>query len=151
MARSDPKTTAPKVEELHAPDFAQMKRIYEHDIRPAADKSAKHRGELGNAYKAIERDCHGDKAGAKLAFKLKGMADETRDAFLRTQYGLMKALGIGISQDLVDKMSGEDAPTMPTVDKSGGMGADNLATIGQQREEDAAAFDNDQVETQPAA
>lgn len=147
MARAN---EAAKVEEVHAPDFAKMKRIYQHDIRPAAEKGAKHRGELGNAYKAIERDCHGDKAAAKLAFKLYEMADETRDAFLRTQYGLMKALGIGISQDLVDKMSGEDAPAMPTVD-SKGLGADKLATIGQQRKEDAKAFDNDQAEALPAA
>jgi hypothetical protein len=140
----------PKTTEVIAPDFAKMKRIYQNDIRPAAEKGAKHRGELGNAYKAIERDCHGDKAAAKLVFKLYEMTDETRDAYLRTAYGLMRALGIGISQDLVDKMNDEDAPAMPTVDGKG-LGADKLATIGKQREEDAKAFDNDAVETAPAA
>lgn len=148
MAREDKS----QLKDVIAPDFAQMKRIFMNDIRPSAEKSAKQRGELGQAYKSIERDCHGDKAGAKLAFKLYEMTDEARDAFLRTAYGLMKALGIGISQDLVDKMSGDDAPTMPTVDSSGGMGADNLVTLAdRQRKEDADVFDNDQTSSQPAA
>ena len=140
------------VREIVAPDFAKMKRIFLNDIKPAEEKNAASRGTIGQAYKSIEKDCHGNRAGAKLAFKLYAMTDEARDDFLRTQYGLMKALGIGISHDLVDKMSGEDAPTMPTVDNSGGMGADNLVTLAdRQRKEDAETFDNDQNATQPAA
>ena len=142
----------PQETEVIAPDFAKIKSIYLHDIRPAAEKSAHHRGDVGQAYKSIERDCNGDRAGAKLAFKLYEMTEEARDSFLRTQYGLMRELKIGISQDLVDKMSGDDAPTMPTVDSSGGMGADNLVTLAdRQRKEDEAAFDNDEAQTQPAA
>jgi hypothetical protein len=148
VARSDPKPA--KTTEVVAPDFAKMKRIFLNDLKPADEKSAKARGDLSAAWGAIEKDCHCNKSAAKLLFKLNGMSEETRDDFLRTLYGGMKALGIGISQDLVDKMSGEDAPTMPTVDAKG-LGADKLATIGKQREEDAAAFDNDAVETAPAA
>lgn len=117
-----------KVKEVVAPDFAKMKRIFLNDIKPAEEKNAKSRGELSAAWKAIEDECHCNKGAAKLLHRLRGMSDETRDDFLRTLYGGMKALEIGISQDLVDKMNDEDAPTMPTVDRSGGMGAENLAT-----------------------
>lgn len=125
MARGD----GEKVKEVVAPDFQKMKRIFLHDLKPADEKSAKVRGEQSQAWKVIEKDCHCNKAGAKFVFKLMNLSDEARDDLLRTVYGGLKALGIGISQDLVDKMNGEDAPTMPTVDKSGGMGAENLATV----------------------
>jgi hypothetical protein len=118
-----------KVKEVGAPDFQKMKRIFLHDLKPADEKSAKVRGEQSQAWKTVEKDCHCNKAGAKFVFKLMNLSDEARDDLLRTVYGGLKALGIGISQDLVDKMSGDDAPTMPTVDKSGGMGAENLATV----------------------
>jgi hypothetical protein len=141
-----------KVEQVVAPDFAKMKRIFLHDLKPADEKSAKVRGEQSQAWKTIEKDCHCNKAGAKFAFKLLNMSDEARDDVLRTVYGALKALNIGISQDLVDKMQDQDAPTMPTVDKSGGMGADNLVTLDTKRADpDAAAFDNDKRATAPAA
>ncbi|WP_028970136.1 hypothetical protein [Sphingomonas sp. URHD0057] len=126
MARSDPKTA--QVTEVIAPDFAKMKRIFLNDLKPADEKSAKIRGDLSAAWAMIEKDCHLNKRAAKLLFKLNGESEETRDDFLRTLYGGMKALGIGISQDLVDKMSGDDAPAMPTVDKHG-LGQENLATL----------------------
>lgn len=116
------------VEQIHAPDFAKMKRIFFNDIKPAEEKSAKERGTLSQAWKLIEDECHCNKAGAKLLHKLHGMSEETRDDFLRTLYGGMKALDIGISQDLVDKMNDEDAPEMPVV-PSTGMGAESLATV----------------------
>lgn len=126
MARADPK--AAQVTEVIAPDFAKMKRIFLNDLKPADEKSAKIRGDLSAAWAMIEKDCHLNKRAAKLLFKLNGESEETRDDFLRTLYGGMKALGIGISQDLVDKMNDEDAPTMPTVD-SKGLGTETLATV----------------------
>lgn len=132
-----------KTEQVHAPDFAKMKRIFLTDLKPADEKSAKARGDLSAAWGVIEKDCHCNKRAAKLLFKLNGESEETRDDFLRTLYGGMKALGIGISQDLVDKMNDEDAPEMPVVDQSGGMGADNLATLDPppRPDPDADAFD----------
>jgi hypothetical protein len=121
MARDD------QVKELIAPDFAKMKRIFLNDIKPAEEKNAKARGDLSAAWKAIEDDCHCNKGGAKLLHKLHGMSEEMRDDFLRTLYGGMKALGIGISQDLVDKMADQDAPTMPVVATTG-PGVESLAT-----------------------
>jgi hypothetical protein len=146
-----PKDTA-TVTEVVAPDFDRMKKIFLHDLKPAGEQSAKVRGNQSNAWKTIEKDCHCNKTGAKFVFKLLNMSDELRDDVLRTLYGGMKACKIGISQDLVDKMQDQDAPTMPTVDKSGGMGADNLVTLADhQRKEDAQAFDNDQRTASPAA
>lgn len=124
MARQD----NDQVKEVHAPDFAKMKRIFITDIKPAEEKNAKSRGDLSAAWKAIEDECHCNKRAAKLLHRLHNESEETRDDFLRTLYGGMKVLGIGISQDLVDKMNDQDAPTMPVVD-SQGLGQDNLATL----------------------
>lgn len=118
-----------QVEQIHAPDFEKMKRIFTRDIKPAEEKNAKARGDLSAAWKAIEEDCHCNKKAAKLLHKLYNESEETRDDFLRTLYGGMVALGIGISQDLVDKMSDSEAPTMPVAPASSGVSADNLATV----------------------
>lgn len=123
MARSDNE----QVKEVHAPDFAKMKKIFDHDLKPAQENNAKSRGDLSAAWGAIEKDCHCNKRAAKLLFRLKTESEELRDDFLRTLYGGMKALDIGISRDLVDAMNDEDAPEMPTVDGRG-LGADSLAT-----------------------
>jgi hypothetical protein len=117
-----------EVETVRAPDFAKMKRIFLHDISPAQEKTAKSRGDLSAAWKMIEDDCNCNKRAAKLLHKLYGESEETRDDFLRTLYGGMKALGIGISADLVDQMNDEDAPTMPTV-PSNGMGAEGMPAL----------------------
>lgn len=124
MARGD----GEKVKDVVAPDFQKMKRIFLHDLKPADEKSAKVRGEQSQAWKAVEKDCHCNKTGAKFVFRLLNLSDEARDDVLRTIYGGMKACNIGISQDLVDKMCGDDAPTMPTVDRDG-VGAENLETV----------------------
>lgn len=113
---------------IHAPDFAKMKRILLHDIAPASEKNAKTRGDLSAAWKAIEDDCHVNKRAAKLLHKLYGESEETRDDFLRSLYGGMKALNIGISQDLVDQMDDKDAPTMPTV-PGRGLGVEGMPAL----------------------
>lgn len=124
MARAD----NDQVTEIHAPDFTKMRNIFLHDIKPAEEKNAKSRGDLSAAWKAIETDCHCNKGAAKLLHKLNGMSEETRDDFLRTLYGGMQVMGLGISQDLVDQMNDSDAPTMPIVAATG-PGLDSLATV----------------------
>jgi hypothetical protein len=117
------------VTEVLAPDFEKMKKIFQRDIKPADEKNAKTRGDLSAAWKAVEDDCHCNKKAAKLLFKLHQASEEERDDFLRTLYGGMAAMGIGISQDLVDKMQDSDAPTMPVVPASQGLGVENLASV----------------------
>lgn len=99
--------------EVKQPDFARAIRILDHDIKPAEEQNAESRGDLSAAWKLIEEQCHCNKAAAKVFAKLKAMSDEKRDDYLRTLYGLMKAARIGISQDLVDRMTDSDAPSMP--------------------------------------
>jgi hypothetical protein len=150
MARGTNAATASKVEEVHAPDFAKMKRIFDNDLKPADEKSAKARGDLSTAWGAIEKDCHVNKRAAKLLFRLRGESEEARDDFLRSLYGGMKALGIGISSDLVDKMNDQDAPEMPVVE-SKGLGGDNLATLPVKPRPDPDAAEFETAEQAPAA
>lgn len=110
------KPEAEEVIEIQPPDFAKALRILSNDVRPAEEKNAGSRGDLSAAWKAIEDDCHCNKSATKTFYKLQGMSDEKRDDYLRTLYGLMKAGGIGVSRDLVDQMSGGDAPEMPQVE-----------------------------------
>ena len=116
------------VTQIMAPDFDKMKRIFRADIAPTLEKNAKLRGDLSAAWKMIEDSCHLNKKAAKLLLKLSQETEETRDDFLRTLYGGMKAMGIGISQDLVDKMNDADAPTMPVV-PGGGLGTESMPTL----------------------
>jgi len=146
MARAD----NDQVKEVHAPDFDRMKRIFLHDLKPAEERNAKSRGDLSAAWGTIEKDCHVNKRAAKLLFRLHNESEEARDDFLRSLYGGMKVLGIGISRDLVDRMTDADAPEMPIVE-TGGLGEDNLATLTPRPDADAAAFDNDAESTLPAA
>lgn len=117
-----------QVEEILQPDFELMKRIFDHDLKPANEQNAKSRGELSVAWGEIEKTAHINKRAAKLLFRLRGESEEMRDDFLRSLYGGMKALGIAISKDLVDRMTDSDAPEMPT-ETGKGLGAENLATV----------------------
>lgn len=112
--------------EILQPDFEKAIRILQNDVRPAEEKNATSRGDLSAAWKAIEDDCHCNKAAAKTYYKLAGMSDEKRGDFLRTLYGMMKAANMGISADLVDRMGDDDAPTMPVVESNG---RDGLVTL----------------------
>jgi hypothetical protein len=128
------------VEEIKKIDAERVLKVLAHDVAPAEEGNASSRGDLSAAWKIIEDECGCNKAAAKQYYKLSRMSEELRDDYLRTLYTLMEAGGIGISQDLVDKMKGQGAPTMPTTNTKG-LGADNLATIATQREEDGQAFD----------
>lgn len=116
MARQA-KPKADEVEEIQKPDFEQAVRIYRNDIRPAQAKVGEYAQEQSTAYKQIKKGCNVHPGAAKLAFKLNEMEDHKRDDYLRSLYGLMNVLKIGISADLVDQMGDDDAPTMPVADK----------------------------------
>lgn len=92
------------------PDFKRALSLMVTDLKPAAEESAKIRGDQSAAWKTIEKDCHLNKKGAKFFFALRGMSQELRDDVLRTLYGLMREGNVGISEDLVSLMdeNGED-------------------------------------------
>ena len=64
--------------------------------------------EQSTAYKEIKKGCNVHPGAAKLAFKLDAMEDTKRDDFLRSLKGLMAALNLGLSSDLVDQAEGDD-------------------------------------------
>jgi hypothetical protein len=112
MARQA-KVKTEQVEEIIKPDFSRVVKAYREDIRPAQAKIGELSQEQSTAYKFIKKTCHVEPQAAKLAFKLNEMEDTKRDDFLRSLYGLMGELKIGISADLVDKAAGKPAPEMP--------------------------------------
>jgi hypothetical protein len=116
MAR---KAKAPKeeVEEIAKPDFEQAVRIYNQDIRPAQGSVGEFAQEMSTAYKEIKKGCHVHPGAAKQAFKLNEMEPSKRDDYLRSLYGLMAALKIGISADLVDQMGDDETPRMPVAER----------------------------------
>lgn len=100
--------------EVPQPDFEAALKTMMHDVRP--NKQEKHAAgqEESDAWKEIKDTYNCASAGAKFFFNhILEREDETRDANLRTLYGLLKAANIGISADLVDKMGDGEAPKMP--------------------------------------
>ncbi len=103
--------------EIAKPDFTLAVKFYKEDIRPAQAKVGEFAQEQSTAYKAIKKQAHVNPGAAKLAFKLNEMEDTKRDDFLRSLYGLMGELDIGLSRDLVDAMGDGEANTMPTKER----------------------------------
>jgi hypothetical protein len=107
------------VEEIGKPDFDRAIRIYRQDIKPAQSKVGEFAQEQSTAYKEIKKGCNIHPGAAKLAFKLDQMEDARREDFLRSLSGLMKALNIGVSADLVDQAEGESlGDVIPVVEST---------------------------------
>jgi hypothetical protein len=104
--------------EIPKPDFDRAINILKADLNPLTEEGAKVRGDQSAAWKMIERDCHCNKKAIKTVHQLMRMDPEIRDDFLRSLYGGMRAAGIGISEDMVDRMEGNEAPSMPTRKKA---------------------------------
>jgi hypothetical protein len=107
---------APQVEEIKQPDFEKAVRIFRQDIKPANEKSGEHAQTASTGYKAIKKDCHVNTRAAKFVFQLAGESEEKRDDVLRSVRGLLKAMNIGITNDLVSQAENEDAeaPIIPS-------------------------------------
>lgn len=114
MARGRKADDKPINGEIPKPDFALAVKFYKDDIRPAQAKVGEFAQEQSTAYKAIKKQAHVHPGAAKLAFKLNEMEDTKRDDFLRSLYGLMQELDIGLTRDLVDAMGEGEADQMPT-------------------------------------
>jgi hypothetical protein len=122
------KAKADEIEEVPQPDFTRAAKILRNDVAPAEEKSAKTRGDLSAAWKVIQDECHVNKKAAKLIHWMRTQSDELKDDFLRSLYGLMKELKLGISADLVDKMGDGEAPEMPIV-AARAVGTETLASL----------------------
>lgn len=117
MARDKKAADKPISGEIPTPDFDRAIRILKADLNPLTEKGAKIRGDQAASWKLIEKDCHCNKKAIKTVHQLMRMDPELRDDYLRSLWGGMQAAGIGISQDMVDKMEGASPPTMPVVEK----------------------------------
>jgi len=124
--------------EVPKPDFERAIKIIRNDLNPLAEESAKTRGDQSAAWKTIEKDCHCNKKAMKQVHALMRMDPELRDDYLRTLYGGMQAAGIGITNDLVDQMGGDDAPKMPVAERA----KPKLATVPKGPADDSDLADD---------
>lgn len=101
--------------EQKQPDFEKAVRIFRQDIKPANEKSGEHAQTASTGYKAIKKDCHVNTRAAKFVFQLSGESEEKRNDVLRSVRGLLKAMNIGITDDLVSQAEDDDsaAPIIP--------------------------------------
>lgn len=114
--KEEPMARTAKQEEAHEipkPDFDRAIKILKKDLNPLTEESAKVRGDQAAAWKMIEKDCNCNKKAMKAVHSLMRMDPELRDDYLRTFYGAMEAADIGISEDMVDRMEGNETPSMP--------------------------------------
>ena len=91
-----------EVEEVGEMDFARAARIFRSEIAPAQAKVGEHAQEMSTAYKEIKKHCGIQPQAARIAFRLADMEDAKREDWLRSFFGLVDELGIGLSEDLVD-------------------------------------------------
>jgi len=110
------KAEAPQVEEIKAPDFERAVRIFRQDIKPAVESAGEAAQEASTGYKEIKNECHVNTRAAKFVFKLASESEEKRNDILRSLRGLLGAMQIGITDDLVSLAESEtpDAPIVPT-------------------------------------
>lgn len=113
MAKGNQQTSI----EVKKPDFERAVKIFRQDIKPANEKGGEHAQAASTGYKAIKKECRVNTRAAKFVFQLSGESEEKRDDVLRSLRGLLLAMNIGISADLVSDAEGEDttAPIIPTV------------------------------------
>lgn len=99
-----------------APDFDAAAKIVREMIDGTTERRAKMNGDLSAAWKRVEDECHVNKSAAKDARKISRMSDETQSDYLRSLFGLMKPLGIGVRRDLVDLAQGVEGLHIPLKD-----------------------------------
>lgn len=121
MGRPRKNKTEDRVEEVRVMDFDRAVKLYRGDIKPAQSEAASQNQTVGEAYKAIKKECHIQPQSAKAAIKASEMEEARRDDHLRGFCGMLNAL-VGHELvtfnggDLVDQAEGRDAaPRMKLV------------------------------------
>lgn len=99
-----------------APDFDKAAKIIRDDCATITTRSQKLNGDKSAAWKRVQDECHVNKAAAKDAAKIAGMSDEMQSEYLRSLFGLMRPLGIGVRRDLVDLAEGVEGLVIPLKD-----------------------------------
>jgi hypothetical protein len=110
-----------EVEEVKVMDFDRAAKLYRGDIKSAKSEAASQNQTVGEAYKAIKKECHIQPQSAKAAIKAYEMEEARRDDHLRGFCGMLNELaGFTLvtfhGRDLVDQAEGEsDRPQMRLV------------------------------------
>jgi hypothetical protein len=104
---------APETNGPPAPDFQLAAKIIAEAIDSTAERRSKMNGDLSAAWKRVEDEAHVNKKAAKDARAISRMSDETQSDYLRSLFGLMGVLGIGIRRDLVDLAEGAPGLMIP--------------------------------------
>lgn len=100
---------------IEEPDFERAARILRRDVKPAEEKVGEHSQSMSTAYKAIGKECHVNTKAARLAYWLSKQSEEKTDDYLRSLRGMLSAMNVGITRDLVDEAEGADeAPIIPS-------------------------------------
>ena len=99
-----------------APDFDLAAKIIRESIDGTAERRAKMNGDLSASWKRVEDEAHVNKKAAKDARAIERMSDETQSDYLRSLFGLMRPLGIGVRRDLVDLAQGVEGLAIPLKD-----------------------------------
>lgn len=115
MARPKKSATPPQPEATDGPDFEAAVRIYRQDIKPAVEAAGESAQEASQGYKDIKALNINTRA-ARFVFTLERESEEKRNDILRSLRGMLGAMNIGITDDLVSKAEGDDtsAPLVPT-------------------------------------
>lgn len=96
-----------------APDFDGAAKLIKSDIATISTRSSKLNGDKSASWKRVQDEFHVHKGAAKDAAKLANMSDELQSEYLRSFFGLLGPLGIGIRRDLVDIAEGNGGLTIP--------------------------------------
>jgi len=99
-----------------APDFEAAAKLIKDDIATLSTRTSKANGDKSAAWKRVQDDCHVNKGAAKAAANLSTLSDEMQSEWLRSFFGLLKPLGIGVRRDLVDIAEGVEGLMIPLKD-----------------------------------
>ncbi len=105
-------------EKMAEPDFEAAAKLLKTAISNSNDAKQKALGDLSASWKRIEDNFHVNKKAAKDILKVAAMSAGTAQDYWRSFFGMMRAMGLGVSADLVDKMQGIDGVIVPVLEAS---------------------------------
>lgn len=96
----------PKVTgQVTPPDFDHAKKIWDQDIRPARTRQKAAMKDQKEGWDEAKAEAHINKPGFATACKVKEMEEADQQSWLRSFFGGLKAFGIGLHADMMDKAS----------------------------------------------
>lgn len=103
-------------EKMAEPDFDGAAKLLKSAIANSNDAKQKALGDLSASWKRIEDNFNVNKKAAKDILKIAAMGGGSQQDYWRSFFGMMRAMGLGITSDLVDKMQGIDGLIVPIIE-----------------------------------